>query len=57
MDLEADDIHFQALLIGLLEQLVPAALPFPALPFNDCWPTVMDSPAKATGRRLPWFAP
>ena len=38
MDLEADHVHLQLLLIGLLEQLVPAAFPVPAVVVDEVHP-------------------
>ena len=35
VDLEADHVHLQLLLVGLLEQLVPAALPVPAVVVDE----------------------
>ena len=35
MDLEADHVHLQALLIGLIEQLVPAPIPVPAVVIDE----------------------
>ena len=35
VDLEADHVHLQALLVGLVEQLVPAPLPVPAVVVDE----------------------